>query len=373
MQLVIPNMIWHGDRERILTIAFHPYMNQLVTGGSDEKQTEDEEEDQGYIKIWELTANCQFKFQFALSSGHEAAVNCIKFSPNGQYMASGSDDKKIIIWERRQRPVKMGAAETRLTWCETKPLHGHAQEVYDLNWSRNGLYLVSCGLDKNVNIWSVEKGKLIQTLDGHTSYVQGVAFDPKMKIIVSMSQDRTARVWKSTKSKKQFQFYNAYSIRKSPNNHKLFLDENLLFTFVRRPDFSPDGNIFILPAARYENDQVGALLFLRHQPQTPAMFINTNSKPVTVVKFCPLLFQKESQGLFELEYKMVFALATIDQVIIYSTESTTPMAVFGNMHFASITDLSFKKDQVLGVSSCDGFCSFIFFNGDLGKELQGRR
>ena len=86
-------------------------------------------------------------------------------------MASGSDDKKIIIWERRMRPVKIGSNETRLTWCETKPLHGHAKEVYDLNWSKNGLYLVSCGLDKNVNIWSVEKGKLIQTLDGHTSYV----------------------------------------------------------------------------------------------------------------------------------------------------------------------------------------------------------
>jgi chromatin assembly factor 1 subunit B len=28
---------------------------------------------------------------------------------------------------------------------------------------------------------------------------------------------------------------------------KLFLDENVIFTFVRRPDWSPDGSIFILP------------------------------------------------------------------------------------------------------------------------------
>jgi len=57
--------------------------------------------------------------------------------------------------------------------------------------------LTSASLDKMVNVWNVEKGKLIQTLDGHTSYVQGVVFDPKMKFIISMSQDRSAKVWKS--------------------------------------------------------------------------------------------------------------------------------------------------------------------------------
>ena len=86
-------------------------------------------------------------------------------------MASGSDDKKIIIWEQRVRNVRFGSNEQKLTWCETKPLFGHSQEVYDLCWSHDCKYLVSASLDKMVNVWNVEKGKLIQTLDGHTSYV----------------------------------------------------------------------------------------------------------------------------------------------------------------------------------------------------------
>ena len=35
MNLTIPDIVWHGDRERILSLAFHPFLNLLVTGGSD--------------------------------------------------------------------------------------------------------------------------------------------------------------------------------------------------------------------------------------------------------------------------------------------------------------------------------------------------
>jgi len=31
----------------------------------------------------------------------------------------------------------------------------------------------------------------------------------------------------------------------------MFLDDKSVFTFVRRPDFSPDGSIFIVPSAVY--------------------------------------------------------------------------------------------------------------------------
>lgn len=71
-------------------------------------------------------------------------------------------------------------------------------------------------------------------------------------------------------------------------------------------------------------------------------------------------------SIVDIPYKMVFAIATLNQVLIYSTESTVPLAIFGNIHFMAITEMSFKGSSILGVSSCDGFCSFVFFNKDLG-------
>lgn len=44
----------------------------------------------------------QFKaepqYQYDLSGGHSKTVNCVRFAPNGQYLASGSDDQLVIIW-----------------------------------------------------------------------------------------------------------------------------------------------------------------------------------------------------------------------------------------------------------------------------------
>jgi WD40 repeat protein len=75
-----------------------------------------------------------------------------------------------MIWERRRR-AKMGSTEVKLTWCETKPLRGHNKEVYDLCWSNCGNFLVSASLDNRAILWNVGKQKLIQVMDGHTSYV----------------------------------------------------------------------------------------------------------------------------------------------------------------------------------------------------------
>jgi len=44
----------------------------------------------------------------------------------------------------------------------------------------------------------------------------------------------------------------------------------------------------------------------------------------------------------------------------------------GNYHFAAITELSWKGSSLLGMSSSDGYCSFMAFGKDeLGTEHEG--
>jgi chromatin assembly factor 1 subunit B len=58
---------------------------------------------------------------------------------------------------------------------------------------------------------------------------------------------------------------------------------------------------------------------------------------------------------------MVFAVGTINSVILFNTCSTIPLAVIGNVHYSTINDLSFKNDEVLSICSSDGFASFLLF------------
>ena len=64
-------------------------------------------------------------------------------------------------------------------------------------------------------------------------------------------------------------------------------------------------------------------------------------------------------------YRILFAVASIDQVMIYSTQSILPIAVIGNIHYDTINDMAWMGNKMLAVASSDGFCSFIKIDSEL--------
>ncbi|KAI0432356.1 WD40 repeat-like protein [Xylaria sp. FL1042] len=76
---------------------------------------------------------------------------------------------------------------------------------------------------------------------------------------------------------------------------------------------------------------------------------------------------------FALPYRMVYAVATQDAVLLYDTQQMTPICVVSNLHLATFTDLTWSSDgSTLLISSSDGFCSTLSFGpGELGQEYKG--
>lgn len=59
-------------------------------------------------------------------------------------------------------------------------------------------------------------------------------------------------------------------------------------------------------------------------------------------------------------------MATLDSVVLYSTDSLLPLAVLGHLHYDSITDLAWSADgSLLAISSRDCYCRW-------GKRGRGR-
>lgn len=53
-------------------------------------------------------------------------------------------------------------------------------------------------------------------------------------------------------------------------------------------------------------------------------------------------------------------MATLDSVVLYDTQSVLPLAVLGQLHYESITDLAWSSDgQYLAVSSRDCYCRWV--------------
>ncbi|XP_059198871.1 chromatin assembly factor 1 subunit B [Centropristis striata] len=392
MKVVTCEIAWH-NKEPVYSLDFQHSsdgrIHRLATAGVDTT-----------VRLWRVDTSPDGKAVVEFLSNlarHTKAVNVVRFSPNGELLASGGDDAAILLWklndskEPEQAPVFQEEEDAQLnkeSWSVVKTLRGHIEDVYDICWTRDGNFMVSGSVDNTAIMWDINKGQKLSILNDHKSYVQGVTWDPLGQYVATLSCDRVMRVYSTHTKKKAFCISKMSSgplAEGEVKQYRMFHDDSMR-SFFRRLSFTPDGSFLLAPAGCVEigeNIINTTYVFSRKSLKRPIAHLPCPTKATLAVRCCPVYFElrtkKEEDGsiqtlpnVFQLPYRMVFAVASEDSIFLYDTQQTLPFGLVSNIHYHTLSDLTWSRDgSFLAVSSTDGYCSFLSFSpGELGTPLK---
>src|SRR5262249_10333078 len=113
---------------------------------------------------------------------YDYGIDRVAWSPDGKMLATGGGDKNVRLWDAASRqPVQT--------------LIGHTDFVQSVAWSPDSKMVASASLDNTVLVWDASSGRALRALTGHEGGVEDVAWSPDGTMLASAGADSTVRLW----------------------------------------------------------------------------------------------------------------------------------------------------------------------------------
>lgn len=147
----------------------------------------------GTLRLWEIQSGKTTR-RFV---GHDKDVLSVAFSVDNRQIVSGSRDKTIKLWNT------LGECKYTIAGGDSE---GHTEWVSCVRFSpsQSVPLIVSCGWDRLVKVWSLTNCKLRNDLIGHTGYLNTVCVSPDGSLCASGGKDGTANLWDLNEGKRLY-------------------------------------------------------------------------------------------------------------------------------------------------------------------------
>lgn len=155
------------------TIAIQAQRGELAVGYSDH-----------FIRIFDLeTLELKHVWQ-----AHVNSVFTLRYSPDGNYLFSGSRDARLKVWD-----VQAG-------YLQAAEVVAHLYAINHIEFSPDAKHFVTCSMDKSIKVWDTEALQLLKVIDkarhaGHGTSVNKLLWTTFESQLLSASDDRSISSW----------------------------------------------------------------------------------------------------------------------------------------------------------------------------------